>query len=542
MKWASFMLLGCAGSVFAQPFIYAHGVVNAASSLPFAIPAGAIARGSIFTIYGKNLGPATPVQANTYPLGTTLGNVSVTVGSLDVTVNALPIYVSSGQVNAILPSNAPTGAVSVRVQVGNNRSNPMMAMAAANNVGIFTVRGTGNGPAVIQNFVTAAEQPVNSLQTPARPGQTVILWATGLGAVANDTIAPSAGDLPVTVEVLVGGKVAQKSYAGRAPCCAGTDQIVFQVPADAPTGCWVPVYLRVAGTAVSNVTTMAVTADGAPCGAQENRAGAALLSSAKVGLLAPLRAVVRQSFTTPFVEFTTDFLVSRFAQETNGAFAFNPLFSLPPAGTCTSYSGSGDWLTSAAVPGIQGLKSLDAGGFTLSGSGKSATFPVTYSPLSLGYLGYNAPIVTSRDTSLLAPGPFTIQSQGGTDIPALNTSFTMISPLTWTNRDQFAQIDAAAGFTLNWTGGSGQTVAAVGGSVDVPSNASTLFLCIASPGATSITVPPAILANLPPGRGTRQTKTIVFLAAGSASAFNANGIDAGVLAPTYLTGKAVTLK
>jgi uncharacterized protein (TIGR03437 family) len=542
------LFLSCLlGTAFctAQPFIYTRGIVGAASSLPYGVPAGTIAQGSIFSIYGRNLGPAAGVQVSTYPLNTALSNVSVTVTDGITLVNALPVYVSAGQVNAILPSNAPLGTVSVRVLFNNARSNSVPIRVGANSPGLFTIRGTGVGPAVIQNFVSSARQPVNSNQIPATPGQTVTLYATGLGPVAADNVAPTAGNLPVNVEVFVGGKPAKNLYSGRSPCCAGLDQIVFQVPADSPAGCWVPVLLRVANTAVSNVATMAIATNGAPCPSKESAAARALISGGKIGLLAPLRSEIRQSPPNDPLDLRSDFLVARFGQEKGGPYAFNPLVSLPPAGTCTAYSGSGDWFTSDPAPDIAPeVKTLDAGGITVAGGGNSAMFGVPFSPLTLGYLGsLNPAIAGSKDTSFLAPGSFTIQSAGGSDVMPFKLPFTMISPLTWTNRDAISTIDRTAGFTVNFTGSAGQTIAVVGGNVDLPTNASGVFLCIAAPGATSITVPPLMLANLPPGRGNpRYSKGAVFVVgAGGASKFSASGLDTGVVAPIYISGKAVAV-
>lgn len=530
-----------AGPCVAQPVIYARGIVNAASSLPSGVPAGGIARGSLFTIYGRNLGPAAGVSASAYPLQTTLSGVSITATSGSVTVNVLPVFVSAGQINALMPSNAPLGALSLRVRVGTERSNPLTMRVAAASPGIFTARGTGAGPGVLQNFATQADQPVNTPQAAAKPGQVITLWATGLGAVANDTVAPSPGDLPTTVEVFVGGKTATKLYSGRAPCCAGTDQIVFQLPPDVPSGCWVPVYVQ-AATVVSNTVTMAVTPDGSPC--QPGTVAAALTRGGKIGLLAPTRVDIRQTTADGTLDLRTDFLMTRLANERAGVFPFNPLISLPPAGTCSAYSGAGDWFTTFGQPDLRpGVGPLNGGGVTVTGGGKTSSFRAVYSPLTLGLLGaLNPALAQARDTSILAPGPFTLQAQGAADIPAFNASFTMIPAFTWTNRDQISVIDRSQPLTVNWSGATGLDVAIVGGSVDLPNNSSSLFVCSGSGG--SITVPAAVLANLPPGRGSaRDSKAIVFVVASSPpSSFTATGLDAGFLMPTYILGKAVTVR
>ncbi len=530
----------------AQPFINSRGIVNAASSLPFGIPAGSIARGSIFSIYGRNLGPAVGVQPAAFPLNNTLSGVSVTVTDGVTLLNALPVYVSAGQVNAIMPSTAPLGSVSVRVLVNNSKSNSVPIRVGTNSLSLFTVRGTGVGPGVIFNFVIQTQKPLNSLQTPATPGQIVTLWGTGLGPVAADNVKPTAGDLPVNVEVFVGGQTAQKMYSGRSPCCSGDDQIDFKVPPSAPAGCWVPVYVRVAGAVVSNAVTMAITADGSPCAANASSLAKAFIQGGKIGLLAPLRSDINQESPNSPLDLRSDFLVARFGQEKGGAFAFNPLVSLPPAGTCTAYSGSGDWFTSVGLPDIAPeVRALNAGGGTVSGGSKSASYGVALSPLTLGFLGASNPANSSKgDTSLLAPGSFNIQIAGGSDVPAFKVPFTMISPLTWTNRDQISTVDRSVGFTVNWTAGAGQTIAVIGGNVDLPTNASGVFVCMASPGASSITVPSVILANLPPGRGNpRYSKGTIFLVAGGTlNRFKTAGLDQGLIAPVYISGKAVAVQ
>ncbi len=541
------LFLLCLAVVFpilAQPVIYARGIVNAASSLPSGIAAGGIARGSLFTIYGRSLGPAIGVSASTYPLQTTLSTVSITASNGPLTVNVLPVFVSAGQINAIMPSGAPLGTVSLRVKVGTAQSNPLTMRVVASSLGIFTARGTGVGPGVLQNFVTQASQPVNTPQVAAKPGQVITLWGTGLGAVPSDTVAPSAGDLPGTVEVYVGGKLAPKLYSGRAPCCAGTDQIVFQLAGDTPTGCWVPVYVKTGSAVVSNTVTMAVTADGSPC--REGVAATALMQGGKMGLLAPMRVDIRQSTVDGDLDMRTDFVMARLANELAGTFPFNPLLSLPPAGSCSAYSGAGDWFTTVGLPDLRpGVAVLNGGGFTVTGGGKTGSFRSVYSPMTIGVLGALNPALTqARDTSILAPGSFTLQSQGGSDVPSFSIPFTMLSPFTWTNRDQISLLDRTKTVSVSWSGAAGLNVAVVGGSVDLPTNSSSLFVCSAAAGATSITVPSDALANLPPDRGSyRDSKGMLFVVASSpGSTFSATGLSTGILAPSYVLGKTVTVK
>jgi len=315
--------------------------------------------------------------------------------------------------------------------------------------------------------------------------------------VTADNVAPTAGNLPISIEVFVGGTSATASYHGRSPCCAGDDQIVFQVPANAPTGCWVPVNVRLAGTAVSNTVTMAVTSDGSSCVTSASNPAKAFIQGGKVGLLAPMRVDINQSAPSSPRDLRTDFLAARFGQEKGGPMAFNPLVSLPPAGTCTAYAGPGDWFISANLPNLApSVKALDAGGGTVTAGGKAGTYIAAYSPLLLGYLGSSNPTNTAGDATLLGPGRVKIQIAGGADVPSFNAAATMIAPLTWTNQSQISTVNRADDLQLTWTGGSGQTIAAVAGNVEAITNSSGIFVRVASPGATSITVPALMLANV----------------------------------------------
>src|SRR5205823_5836186 len=106
------ILLACAFAACAiaqPPLIYNRAILNAASFMPPGVPGGPIARGSIFSIFGTRLGPSSPTKVSSFPLGTTLANISITVSQGSTTVNAIPLYVSESQINAIMPSNAPLG-------------------------------------------------------------------------------------------------------------------------------------------------------------------------------------------------------------------------------------------------------------------------------------------------------------------------------------------------------------------------------------------------------------------------------------------------
>ena len=536
----------------AQPQISYRGVVNAASFMAPGLPGGAIARGSIFTIFGRRLGPASS-PALAFPLQTTLGGVSIAITQGSTVVNAIPLFVSAGQVNAILPSNAPLGVVSLRLSFNNAASNPVPAQVVNSAFGVFTATGSGMGPAIAQNFITQAQQPINALTAPVRPGQVVTLWGTGLGpATFPDNVAPTPGNLPVLTEVFVGAKSASILYNGRSPCCSGTDQVVFTVPADAPLGCWVPVYVRLAGTLVSNAVTMAIS-NGPTCSEPSNALASTLISGGRTASFVAARFSVRHDVGVARTsDSTADEIAGYPVGQVAGPFNFNPMLSLPPPGTCTTYSVTG-WFPNevSSLPGSAPTgATLDPGTITLSGSAGTSTL---VSLTSLGGLlvkslgGSVSTMSLLPDTSFLNPGAYTLAGAGGRDVGSFRQQVTVPQPLTWTNRDSLSLVNRRQNLMLSWTGANpGSLVVAAGGGADLPNNATGFFLCVAISGDNSLTVPAYAMANVPPSHQRLiQSPAAVYLGQWSINqpqSFMASGIDAGLFTSAQVIGKTVVFQ
>jgi uncharacterized protein (TIGR03437 family) len=243
------------------PTVPSTGVVNAAS-----FAAGRLAQGSMFSLFGTNLGPVNGVQASDYPLPAALGDTSVRVSVGGRSFDAWMLYSSAGQINAILPSNTPVGEAQIAVMHAGQTSAAATVNIVASAPGIFFQRTAGIDIAIAQNVASVTDYPLNQPSVPAKPGQTVVLWLTGLGPAAADNVASGAAadmtTLPITISV--GGVPAQRQYAGRQPQFAAVDNIYFTVPAGVPFGCRVPVAITVDGVA-ANLANIAVTADGSPC-------------------------------------------------------------------------------------------------------------------------------------------------------------------------------------------------------------------------------------------------------------------------------------
>jgi len=527
------------------PIVNPNGVVNAASFISANLPAGSIAQGSFFSIFGNGLGPANPgLSATSYPLGANLGGVSVKVTQGSTSVNAIPLFVAQYQINAVMPSNTPAGTVQVTVSYGGLTSAPAAVQVVPANFGAFTVSG-GRGPGIVQNYVSATQTPLNMTSLTAAPGDTVILWGTGLGPLpggASDTQPAPAGSLPVAVQVELGNLTISPAYAGRAPGLAGVDQIDFQLPLNATLGCYVPLQVVVNGNA-SNTVTMAINGNRQPCSdsspfSATSRNGG---RNASIGL-------ARLSYTDPTNALkigngTVDIALGTFNQSPGvGTLGFSLFASLPPMNTCTSYNNVGglNSLLGGQLPSSgNGAVPLDAGpAIAIQGPNgvEGASYSDSDSQVSpyLGVLGTGggwAALGLGPSTPFLDPGTYTVSGPGGKDVGPFHYTMQVPSGAAWTNRDSITVVDRSKALTILWSGGnpSTQAVAIFGYSSNPDSNLSGGFACLSDMAPQSFTVPSNFLANLPATPTTNPGNAIsalVFVTVPTASQFVTFGTSA----------------
>ncbi len=228
------------------PVINTGGIVSAAS-----LASGIVAPGEFISIFGSNLGPATPAQAQSLPLQTSLGGVQVLLGG-----QALPLQiVNSGQINAVVPySAAVNGMQQLIVARGNTYSMPQSVIVASDHPAIFTQAQSGQGAGVIVVVKANGTQFVNTASAPASAGDALTIYCAGLGAVnppvADGTAAPLTQPFAQTVDpvtVTVGGNPAQVLFTGLAPGFAGLYQVNVVVPAGVAPGASVPVVITAGG-------------------------------------------------------------------------------------------------------------------------------------------------------------------------------------------------------------------------------------------------------------------------------------------------------
>jgi uncharacterized protein (TIGR03437 family) len=493
-------------TAYAQPAINAGGMLNAASYAYQGLPNSSIAQGSIFVVFGTNMGGSLAQAA--FPLPTALDDGTGKKTSVDITVNgttvhALMIYTTATQLAAVMPSNAPIGTGTMTVTYNGQVSATQPVKVVKSSVGIIAINQGGSGPAV----VTDANYKVITQTNPARPGQVLIIWATGAGPVTFDETRPPTTAVNLQSQakahVLVGGTDVTPSFVGRSGCCSGLDQIIFTVPQNV-SGCYVSVAVQTDDPVVSNFGTIAVAPTGnATCSDPNGLSAqdfATLQSTGK--LRSGFVSVGRSTFTTPSISglpattTTTDTATGIFSEYQLSTFEKSRgLFSTASIGSCMVFSYSGQTVGTDPIK----ARGLDAG--TL---------------IDLGGGGLSTQLTQMAGF----PGLYSANIQG--------------DPI-------------AAGQLITWTGGDPNgTVQIIGSSSSgiEPPIVGGFFTCTEKNSAKQFNIPSAVLLTLPP-EAAGSLFPFGFLSVGSSSQlvkFTATGLDFGFAIASDSTGKSVSYK
>jgi uncharacterized protein (TIGR03437 family) len=510
-------------------------VANAASYNPAGLPNGPIAQGAIFVIKGSNLGPAAISIAAAAFQKTTLSGTSVSVTVGGATVSPLMYYTSAGQLAALLPSNTPTGTGTVTVTY-NNQTGPAAPIAVTqNNLGIFTVSSDGTGAGIVTypdySLVSATKAAncggVYTTCGAANPGDTLILWGTGFGAVNGndaDSVGLGVNQPGVPLTVWLGAVQAPVLYQGRSGCCIGEDQIVFTVPATVATGCAVPLVVQM-GNLVSNSVVMPVAAAGSRACTPSNPtltaasvqqlSGSAPLSFGTVNLMRQDNYPGFQDvFKASFGRTTVIPALQPFAAS---------YLDIAPPGTCMAFTTTDPGLSQP----FAGETSLDAGAqLTITGPGGAKS-------IAGGGGSYKG--LLSGSGAYLVPGTYTVTGAGGANVPAFTATMTIPQMPVMTSPPPDSvnptAVTRSSGMTITWSGGSPNGFVEISGSnaTNNTFSAGASFQCTASTAAGTLTVPAYVLLALPAGN----FGGISFEPAAAPGTFQAQGLNLAFLSAQY---------
>jgi len=197
--------------------------------------------GSIVRISGVRLGPdASPTDAE---LPVVMNNSFVAIDGVRA-----PISVSSASsIDVQVPWDIPVGSTPIVVFNSGLSNTVVTPVLVANPVILATVHANGT---------------LVSTSAPAVRGETLVIYATGLGAI--DTPLGSGdrsptGNLVNTAnppEISIGGVPAKVVFAGLSPGSVGLYQINFVVGADAPPNSSSPLQVSVEGTTVTELISL----------------------------------------------------------------------------------------------------------------------------------------------------------------------------------------------------------------------------------------------------------------------------------------------
>lgn len=211
-----------------------------------------LAQGGLVSIWGTNLAKVTTNldgwQGGVLP--NYVNGVAVTVGG----EFARLLYVSPNQITALVAFETPLGTQGISVNNGNGPSAPVNATVAAVAPALFF------GP---QGAMVLRESDLTGVDTasPARAGEVVLVYATGLGqtapAAATGALGPATPSATAaTVTATIGGRPADVVRAVSVPGYPGLYEVALRVPSGVAAGA-APIVLN-AGQAASAPKSMVV--------------------------------------------------------------------------------------------------------------------------------------------------------------------------------------------------------------------------------------------------------------------------------------------
>ncbi len=189
-------------------------------------------------VKGVNLAPDTRIWGGADFVN---NQMPVALDAVGVTVNGKPAfiyYISPTQVNILTPPDAINGTVAVQLTTGGVKSNVVNSSAAAQSEAFFTFDGTHVTATHANGSLIGPTTLYPGLSTPAKPGETIIVYANGFGQTTTPIVSGAVSQSGVlnaaTPVVGIGGYVATVVFAGLV--APGEFQFNIIVPVSAPDG------------------------------------------------------------------------------------------------------------------------------------------------------------------------------------------------------------------------------------------------------------------------------------------------------------------
>ncbi len=213
-------------------------------------PLAPIAPGSIASAYGSFGTVATTATSTPSPLPTTLAGISIRINN-----RTAPLYfVSSGQINFVVPNATESGSQAVEVLNGS----AVIARGSVNIWEAFPAMASSDTTPTSQGIIQNQNFGINSRSTRAGRGEVIQIYATGCGRTspaAVDGLAPTTLSPAVAkTEAFVANLPAVVQFAGAHPQFPGICQVNIVVPDQAFVTGQIPVFITVGGIASNSVS------------------------------------------------------------------------------------------------------------------------------------------------------------------------------------------------------------------------------------------------------------------------------------------------
>jgi hypothetical protein len=382
------------------------------------------------------------------------------------------------------------------ITVVNNGLNigPMPIHVVQSAFGLVTLNGVATGMAAMYdvnfNYIL--------FNNAVHPGEYVNLFGSGIGpspdSDQNTITSPTnlLGRFPI--QVLVGGKAAQVTYAGRT-IYPGLDQVQIVVPPGIQPGCYVGVVVRT-GNIVSNFGSLPITASGRVCsepvlGIPASTMQALLSQSTfSMGHISLAETTNSgQGSSTP--GSMLDQLDSSFAMTSPAAFSAIDR-NVPSIGSCTTYAYSGSD-TGPAGPLPNNVKLNPGPLLNVLGPNGGTTVSYQNGRYNATVGGGDLPVFISK-----GPGIYNFDNAGGgPDIGSFKASASLAAGVnpTWLNQSSISTVSLTSGVTVTWPGTGSSAYVLISGSS--ATSAGATFTCTAALTDGQFAIPQEVLLSLP---------------------------------------------
>jgi len=245
-----------------SPLILSGGVVEAAGYRH----ATGLAPGTIAAVFGERLSSRTEPALST-PLPELLADARLLFAGAPA---ARIFFASPGQMNVQIPWELQGAEAVLSANVAGAGSPAVSVPLATFSPGLFSMDGSGSGQGAIQIVGTggALAAPVGAFNQPqpsrpARRGEFLSIFATGLGPVTNTPptgattpLAPLSETTAVPT-VTIGGVGQTVTFHGLTPNAVALYQVNIEVAAGTPRGAQASVVLTIGGKS-SNTVSVAI--------------------------------------------------------------------------------------------------------------------------------------------------------------------------------------------------------------------------------------------------------------------------------------------